>query len=133
MRRKPAVRLSSSERILFFPDGSCDNGVLVNLLLEAHEKGVHPLKKILVTEKTRDLRLNEWGYDEAYKLSLEDVRHYELLEEWKGLYGVDEGGKYSPEAEDERNRFEMVVIRNRSAFPVAMGNFMKAYGNSLGA
>ena len=126
MRRKPAVKLSSSEETLFFPDDSIEEGVLTNLLQEAYKRGVHPFKYVLVTEKRRDRRLNEWGYDGAYVFPLVKVRHHRLLAMWKHLPMNDGVQSYSPDRESERSYWEGEVVTRRANFGPAIQMFMRA-------
>lgn len=131
MRRKPAVMLPSSRETLFFPDDSMEEGVLLGLLSEAYERHAHPFKYVLVTEKRRNGRLREWGYDAAYVFPLARVRYFELLRMWKRLPMNDGSRPYSPDAEAERNFWESEAIERRANFGPAIQQFMRVAADEI--
>ncbi len=126
-RRKPATRLASSNQVLYYPNGDDFNeGVLADLLEEAHQAKVHPFQFVWVTERRRDRRLNEWGEDGTYVRSQLRVRYSQLLATWKHLPGNDGARPYSFENERDRTNFIADALGRRANFGPAIQAFMAA-------
>lgn len=127
-RKKPSIRLPSSREVLYHPDDSLDEDTLLMLLEEGFERGVHPFKKVIITQKRRNHRLNEWGFEGAYIHEEQSVRYHQLLDEWKSLYAATLLKKFSPENEQDRNSIHLRVLANQAAFPIAFQMFMREMG-----
>ena len=125
-KAKRALRLKDSDEVLWFPDGSFDESVVIALLDECCRREIHPRRHILVTAKSRDWRWSEWGHDEAYKHTLGHSNRAELLGLWRTLPGTAEYDTYTPDNENQRSYWQGEMIRRRAEFPGAMGRFMLA-------
>lgn len=126
-RKSPAAVLPSSEKVLFFPNGDdFDEDVLVDLLEEAEKLNLHPFRAVRVTEKRRNKRLTEWGYDAAYVHSTMRIRYSTLLDMWKHLPG-NNSQRDSYSIENERARIYSIsnAIERRANWGPAIQNFMR--------
>lgn len=134
MSRK-AIKLPSSYEELYYPNGDLEEGTLLDLLKEGTEKQLKDNNLVRVGYKRRipsfDPDIDIPG-DHAYFLKPVRMKFGSLKKLWRlNCWGASSFDKYTSENELQRSNYYLDVIRKRSTFPYAIGDFMKAMNQEV--
>jgi hypothetical protein len=122
MERKNAIKLSSSDEILFRCDSDFFDNTLVSLLEEGYDKGLENKDKILISYEILPRSFKGECPDESDLVFKQKTISYgELKRGYKRWFGEE----YSPEVEEKRSDFQMAVMEKQAQRRSAWGAYMQ--------